>query len=76
MFRGGKVVLFEIPELDYIATKRNVMKAMDKYEWCLMRIDTSSHPKVNQSCTRKRGGDPKVNGLEVEGMRLYPQARG
>lgn len=49
MFRGGKVTLFEIPELDYMATKRQVMKAMDKYEWCLMRIDTNSHPKITQT---------------------------
>ena len=43
--------LFEIPELDYMATKRKLMKAMDKYDWCLMRIDAGMHPKITQSFT-------------------------
>lgn len=43
--------MFETPELDYAKTKRRVLKAIDKYEKCLMRLQTKAHPKITQTYT-------------------------
>ena len=49
MFRGGEVVLFEIPELDYMKTKRNVLKVIRKFDRCLAKIESNSRPKLTPS---------------------------
>lgn len=39
-------MLFEVPELDYMKTKRNVMNVIKRYEMALMRIDIGNKPKI------------------------------
>lgn len=43
--------MFETPELDYVKTKKKVLKMIDKYEKSLMRLNSSAHPKVTQTFT-------------------------
>ncbi len=39
-------MLFEVPELDYMKTKYNVMNVIKRYEMALMRLESNSVPKV------------------------------
>lgn len=41
--------MFETRQLDYKATRKQVMQVVEKYERCLMRIETGKHPKITQS---------------------------
>ena len=43
--------MFETPELDYVKTKKKVLKMIDKYEKSLMRLNSSAQPKVTQTFT-------------------------
>lgn len=39
-------MLFEVPELNFKATKRRVIKAIQKYERCLMKLGSQCRPKI------------------------------
>ena len=41
--------MFEIEEIDYMKSKRHVERVIKKYDRCLMRIESGSHPKITQS---------------------------
>lgn len=41
--------MYESRQLDYRETRKRIMKIVEKYQRCLMRIESNAHPKITQS---------------------------
>ncbi len=62
--------MFELRELDYKETRKKIIQLVEKYERCLMRIESNSHPKITQSYNVEMPGGGGFNS-KTENAAIY-----
>ena len=64
-------MLFEVKELDYLKTKKNVMAIINQYEKSLTRIETKRHPRITANYTMDAPASSNTFSSKTEDAGLY-----